>query len=216
MAADLFNFFLGSFTTLFSIINPLGAMPVFLALTANDSASRRLLMARKASIYMCLILVFFLVAGNFVMNFFGISLESIRIAGGLVVLHSGFHLLNGREKGNLSKKTKLEAIEKPDISLTPLALPLLSGPGSIAATITMASQTREESFLYDLVIIVTICCIGLIAFLTLSLSQRLSPVLGRSGLEAITKIMGFIAMTVGVQFILIGMKAFIENNLDLF
>jgi len=199
----MLNYFLGSFTSLFSVINPLGMMPVFLALTAAHPLAYRNLMARKACIYMMLILAFFLFAGTFIMSFFGFSLVSLRIAGGLVVMRSGFQLLNGNDKsGNLSAQGQIEAIEKADISLTPLAMPLLSGPGSIATTISLATHTRG---IVDIsVLLLAILVIGIISFIILRLSQKLLPIISRGGLEAITKIMGFIAMTVGVQFIING------------
>jgi multiple antibiotic resistance protein len=209
----LINYFLGSFTSLFSVINPLGMMPVFLALTAAHPLSYRNLMAKKACIFMIAILAFFLFAGTFIMSFFGFTLISLRIAGGLVVMRSGFLLLNGNDKsGNLSEIGKEEAITKADISLTPLAMPLLSGPGSIATTISLATHNKGIFNLYSLMILLAVVVIAILTYFILRLSQKLLPLMGRGGLEAITKIMGFIAMTVGVQFIINGIAQFLENN----
>lgn len=209
MIQELFNYFLGAFTSLFSIIDPPGVMPVFLALTAAHPASYRNYTARKATIFMAGILIFFLFAGTFVMTFFGISLESLRVAGGIIIMRSGFDLLNANHKAELSKQSKQEALEKADISFTPLAMPLLSGPGSIAATISLATQAK--SFVYVLVILLAILIICAITFLILRVSQRLLPYLGPSGLDAVSKIMGFIALTVGVQFILNGLSPFLAK-----
>lgn len=202
MLSEYTNYFLAAFTSLFSIVNPLGMMPVFLALTSADTNDYRKWQAKKACLYMVGILAFFLFAGTFIMNFFGISLESLRIAGGLIVMRSGFGLLNSDDR--LSKKSKIEAIEKPDISLTPLAMPLLSGPGSIAATISLATQSPE--IIHNVIILLAIAIIGAISYLILRVSNRLLPIIGRTGLEAASKIMGFIAMTVGVQFIINGVE----------
>lgn len=207
MFNEFFNYCLGAFTGLFSIVNPLGMMPVFLALTANDTDEYRKLQARKACLYMVCILCFFLIAGTFIMKFFGFSIESLRIAGGIVVMRSGFGLLNSQDR--ISKKSQLEAIEKEDISLTPLAMPLLSGPGSIAATISLASGNAE--WLHNLAVILVIISIGLVSWLILNVSNKLLPFFGRAGLEATSKIMGFIAMTVGVQFILNGLIPILKN-----
>ena len=215
MNTQLFNYFLGAFTTLFSVINPLGMMPVFLALTANDSQVYRSFQARKACMYMAGILTFFLFAGTFIMDFFNISLESLRIAGGIIVLRSGFELLNTKESNSLSKKSTQEALGKVDISLTPLAMPLLSGPGSIAATISMATRyphNDAKKFIHLGFIFAAILLIGLISYLILHVSQRLLPFLGRTGLEATSKIMGFIAMTVGVQFIINGLMPLLKET----
>jgi multiple antibiotic resistance protein len=203
---NLFSYFLQCFTSLFSVINPLGMMPVFLALTAAHDILYRNQMARKACIYMVLILAFFLFAGTYIMSFFGFSLISLRIAGGLVVMRSGFLLLNGNDKsGNLSSQGKRESIEKADISLTPLAMPLLSGPGSIATTVSLATHNNGfTDILYILMILLAIVIIGILSYIILRVSQKLLPIVSRAGLEAITRIMGFIAMTVGVQFIING------------
>jgi multiple antibiotic resistance protein len=210
MNTELFNSFLGAFTSLFSVVNPLGMMPVFLALTATDTAEYRNFQARKASVYMTCILAFFLFAGTFIMTFFGISLGSLRIAGGLIVLRSGFELLNSKDKPNLSQESTIEALEKPDISLTPLAMPLLSGPGSIAATISMAAS-HAKAYYFNFIILAAIILTGLASYAILRVSQKLLPVLGRAGLEATSKIMGFIAMTVGVQFMVNGIISFITD-----
>ena len=207
------HYFLTTFTSLFSIINPLGVIPIFLVLTRGQNLQYQTLMSRKASIYMVIILAFFLFAGTYFMKFFGISLEAIRVAGGFIVLRNGFLLLNPKVKDNtsLSRDSRLEALEKPDISLTPLAIPLLSGPGSMAATLSLATQATRE---FRLVIMGAIIVIGVITYFILSLSSRLMPFFGKSGLEAITKIMGFLSMTVGVQFILNGIGPFLKHLMN--
>jgi multiple antibiotic resistance protein len=203
MTNDLLTFFLGAFTTLFSIVNPLGMMPIFLALTTTYTEEARNFTARKSSVYMMGILAFFLFGGTFIMDFFNISLESLRIAGGLIVLRSGAELLSPRPKPRLSKKSAVEAMEKTDISLTPLAMPLLSGPGSIAATVSLGTQ--PNGYYFNFITLLAIIVIGLITYLILRLSPKLLPLLGSAGLEVTTRIMGFISMTVGVQFILNGL-----------
>ena len=207
----MLNYFLGSFTSLFSVVNPLGMMPVFLALTSEHPPEYRKLMARKACVYVICILAFFLFAGTYLMSFFGFSLISLRIAGGLIVMRSGFHLLNGTDKSvNLSDQGRQEAIAKADISLTPLALPLLSGPGSIATVISLSTHTNGIG-IHTLFILLAVLAIGVVSFIILSVSQKLLPILGRAGLEAVTKIMGFIAMTVGVQFIITGIELLFQE-----
>lgn len=206
---ELITFFLGAFTTLFSIVNPLGMMPIFLALTTTYTPAARNLTARKSSVYMMGILAFFLFGGTFIMDFFNISLESLRIAGGLIVLRSGAELLSPRPKPRLSKKSAVEAMEKNDISLTPLAMPLLSGPGSIAATVSLGTQATE--YYFNFITLLSIVVIGLITYLILRVSPRLLPFLGSAGLEVTTRIMGFISMTVGVQFILNGLMPLLKE-----
>jgi multiple antibiotic resistance protein len=177
-------------------------MPVFLALTINDEKRHRELMARKSAIIMVLILLVFLFAGSFILTFFSLSLEGVRITGGLIILRSGFLLLNSIEKPALSQQSKDEGLMKKDISLTPLAIPLLAGPGAMAAIIGMSTKA-DSAEKYGL-LVVAILIVGLSVFLSFRYSTKALPILGSAGLEALTKIMGFITMSIGVQFILNG------------
>ncbi len=130
-------------------------------------------MARKACVFMVIILTLFLFSGTYIMSFFGFTLISLRIAGGLVVMRSGFLLLNGNDKsGNLSDKGKQEAIAKADISLTPLAMPLLSGPGSIATTISLATHNNGMINKNTFMILLAIVVIGLLTFIILRLTRE--------------------------------------------
>src|SRR5690554_6723070 len=133
----MFVLFFTLLASLFSVVNPIGAMPVFLSLTAGDSPDERNRIARNASVYLSIILIVSFVVGSYILSFFGISVDAMRIAGGLVILLSGFDLLRGNHaKGrNIDKEVKLEASVKDDISLTPMAIPLLAGPGSISLLI---------------------------------------------------------------------------------
>src|SRR5690606_27043254 len=109
-----------TFSALFSVVNPLGAMPVFLALTSNDSPGWRRVQLRKAAIYLACILIVFFLIGTYILNFFGISIEGLRIAGGIIISKSGFDLLRSKssyEKGRaITKRVKEEALHKDDIS----------------------------------------------------------------------------------------------------
>ncbi|MGB0431664.1 MAG: MarC family protein [Bacteroidia bacterium] len=199
---DYGMYVLGALATLFSVVNPISTMPVFLALTVNSDKHHRDLMARKSAIMMILILLGFLIAGSFILKFFAISLEGIRIAGGLVIVRSGFILLNSIEKPNLSAESRTEGLTKKDISLTPLAIPLLAGPGAMAAVISMS--TKADSAIKFLLLAVAILIVAFTVFISFRYSGRALPILGTSGLEALTKIMGFITMAIGVQFIVNG------------
>ena len=195
-------YLLGALATLFSVVNPISTMPVFLALTVNSDKAHRDQMAKKSSLMMVLILVGFLLAGSFILQFFAISLEGIRIAGGLVIVRSGYMLLNSIEKPNLSAESKTEGLTKKDISLTPLAIPLLAGPGAMAAVISMS--TKADSTFKFLFLALAILIVAFTVFISFKYSARALPFLGTSGLEALTKIMGFITMAIGVQFIVNG------------
>lgn len=200
--ADWIAYLLGVLATLFSVVNPISTMPVFLALSAGHDAKWRALMARKSAIYMIIIMLCYLIGGSFILQLFSISLEGVRITGGLVILRAGYLLLNSVEKPSLSKASKKEGRTKQNISLTPLAIPLLAGPGSMAAIISMSTKA-DEPYKYGLIAL-SIVLTALTVFLSFRYSAKLLPILGTSGLEALTKIIGFITMAIGVQFILNG------------
>lgn len=178
-------------------------MPVFLALTVNSDKKHRELMARKSAVMMVLILLGFLIAGSFILRFFSLSLDGIRIAGGIVIVRSGFMLLNAIEKPNLSQESKNEGMTKKDISLTPLAIPLLAGPGAMAAVISMSTKAADDAIKYP-ILALAIVIVAFSVFISFRYSVKALPILGTSGLEALTKIMGFITMSIGVQFIING------------
>jgi multiple antibiotic resistance protein len=198
---------LASFSSLFSVVNPITAMPVFMSLTEGDSDKEKSRTARKASIYMFFVLILFLLAGTYILSFFGISLPGIRIAGGLVIMRAGFSMLNPDTGGRkLSDEDKEAAKEKEDVSFSPLAMPLLSGPGSIAVVIGFGSQA---SGIVDYIINgVAVFLVALLAWGILRVAPWLNKIIGKSGMTVITRMMGFIALAIGVQFVINGIAKF--------
>lgn len=198
---------IASFTSLVSVVNPMAAMPVFLSLTEDSSDLDRARTARKAAVYMFLVLLIFLLAGTYILSFFGISLPGMRIAGGLIILRSGYSMLNPEKGGKkLSEEDQDAAKEKEDISFSPLAMPLLSGPGSIAVVIGLGSQTQGP--IDYLVIAVAVLMTALISYGILRVSPRLVKYIGKTGMSVMTRMMGFIALCIGVQFIINGIAKF--------
>jgi len=195
--------FFATFSALFSVVNPLGAMPVYLALTQNDSPGWRRVQLRKAAIYLACILVVFFLVGTYILNFFGITIEGLRIAGGLIITKSGFDLLRSKgsyEKGRaITKKVKEEALHKTDISFSPLAMPMLSGPGSISLLISLALEI--SAFWEYAAIIGAIVAIAVVSYLILRISPKLVRFLGESGINSLSRMMGFIVLAIGIQFI---------------
>jgi multiple antibiotic resistance protein len=206
---DTLFYLFTSFISIFAIVNPLTAMPVFLALTEDNSSSERTRQAFKTSIFMIFILSAFLFGGTYIINFFGITLEGIRIAGGLLIMRWGYSLLNPDEGGRkLNEADEDEARKKPDISFSPLAMPLLSGPGSIAVVLGLASQA---DFPLDYIVLsIAIILVSIATFMVLFLSERMVRVLGSTGMTALTRMMGFIALCIGVQFIINGIMPLVH------
>lgn len=198
---------IAAFTSIISVANPLAAMPVFLSLTERSTDIERITIAQKASFYMLLILLLFLWAGTYIMSFFGISLPGIRIAGGLIILRAAYAMLNPEQSDRkISKEAQEAAKGKEDVSFSPMAMPMLSGPGSIAVVIGLASQA--EGFMDLAIITMAIVFVALIAYGVLRIAPFSAKYIGPTGMNAITRMMGFIAMAIGVQFILNGISGF--------
>lgn len=178
-------------------------MPVFLALTTNDTDHHRKQQALKACIYMVMILVLFFFAGTYIMSFFGISLEGIRIAGGLMIMRSAYSLLNPNEGGRkLTEEDEEEARHKQDISFSPLAMPLLSGPGSIAVVLGFASTVSDWD--QYVLILLAILATAFLAWIILRIAPMGVRFLGKSGMTAMARMMGFLGLCIGVQFVING------------
>ncbi len=187
---------------LLPIINPFSTAPMFLAITEGDSDDERAEQARKAVIYMICILVAFLIGGTFIMQFFGLSLPGLRIAGGILVAGVGMKMLYPKDEIEQTQAERMESRRKRDVSFTPLAMPSLAGPGAISVTIGLTSlATAWWEFG---AIVLGILVVAVIVYTTLRLSTRLVGVLGVNGLHAMTRIMGFLILCVGVQFIVNG------------
>ncbi len=205
-----FALLLASFTSLLSIANPFAAMPFFLAMTDGDTNEHRRQQALKASMYMVLILVVFLIGGNYIISFFGISLEGIRIAGGLLIMKMAYSLLDPDSQGRkLTAADQSEAFRKPDISFSPLAMPMLAGPGSIA--LVLGLSTQSSTVLDYTAVLSAIFLVALASFGLLAVSRKVTRMLGKTGMTALTRMMGFIALAIGVQFIINGVRPIIGS-----
>lgn len=205
--------FLSVFGALFSVVNPLGAMPVFIGLTAGEEKLHRRNTALRTSIYFTIILLVFFFGGSTLIDFFGISLHAMRIAGGFIIFLSGYSLLRGEfAKGRaVNKEVQKEAENKDDISLTPMAIPLLSGPGSISLLIGLFAQVQFWG--EYLVIALAVIAMGATVALILLSAPYLFRIIGVGGLNAISRIMGFIAMSIGIQFVINGVTGIYPSPL---
>lgn len=196
------NIFIYIFFALFSVLNPLGAIPIFIALTDGDSKQSRSRTSLWTAINVVIILAISFFVGEYALNFFGISIDSLRIAGGIVIMSSGFALLSGgfSKKRGVNKEVQNDAQTRNDIALSPLAIPMLAGPGSISLMI--ASYQDHQDSVDRILICLAVLCIGITIFLILRSAQYLSKVLGASGIVAISRIMGFIVLAIGIQYII--------------
>ncbi len=190
---------------LFPITNPFGNAAIFQSLTPDNTQAERHDFARRGAFYMFLILAVFFVGGTAIVSFFGISLAGIRIAGGLVITRFGFSQLNPHTAQTHSPAEHAEASTKADIAFSPLAMPLLSGPGAIAAVMTVSSTVKGDGILPHLMVLLGIAVVATICWLILRESDVLMKRLGVIGANALTKIMGFLLLCIGVQLVIDGM-----------
>lgn len=203
--AEGFTYVLSTVAALLPIVNPLSAVGLVASITANLTEAERTEQIRRACIYMFFILTAFLVAGGLIMSFFGISIPGLRIAGGMIVSYLGFRMLFP-ETAAISRQEQVEALHKADISFTPLAMPSLSGPGSIAVVIgiSTAAQQSEYVVLHYALVAVGIAITAVISYAVLRTATRLDKILGATGMNAMARIMGFLLICMGVQFIING------------
>lgn len=194
--------FLYVFAALFSVINPLGTVPIFVGLTTEETNRERNQTALLTSVNVVVILIISFFAGTYLLDFFGISLNALRIAGGMIIVTSGFALLTGsfsKHKGMKNKRVKKDLDKREKFSLTPLAIPMLAGPGSISLLITFNQEYQEWSEMAF--VIFAVIAVGIATLLILRSSHYISKILGASGINAISRIVGFIVISIGVEYI---------------
>jgi len=209
MWQNLISDTLGTLAALFPIANPVGAVPIFYGLTAADSPKYRLRQAQKTALNVILVLVTFLLVGKLILNFFGISLGVLKIAGGLIVAHTAWEMVTARQR--LTNQEHKEAIDKEDISFTPMAVPMVSGPGAIGVVIGLSTKANQwVNFLGSLIAIVLL---GILLYLFLALGEPLIEKLGSTGLGAINRILGFLILAIAVQLIAEGTVDILKINL---
>ena len=203
--------FIYLFFALFSVLNPIGTIPIFVGLTQDYSQKDRARVSLKTSINVCIILLISFFVGQYVLEFFGITITALRIAGGIIIASSGFSLLNGQFNKNkgINKKVEEEIQNRNDIALTPLAMPMLAGPGSISLLIAyyQEHQAPDEIIISSIAIVVVAASI----YFVLRSAHYLANFLGSSGIVAISRIIGFLTIAIGIQYIISAVLSIIRG-----
>lgn len=199
--------------TLLPIMNPFSTCPLLIALTPGWDISARQRLALRVCLYAFGILAVFLIAGERIINLFSISIEGIRIAGGLIIIRVGFSMLSSTDSGAVEPDKVAQARDNRDIAFTPLAMPSLAGPGSISVVLSMVSSAHENTSLINLAVIALgIGLTALIAYLLFIAAAKYVHLLSQTALDAFTRIMGFLLVCIAVQFVLSGITEFIRNT----
>jgi len=190
----------------FAIMNPVANTPVFLGLTAADDAATRRRVATRALVASALIIIVFCAAGKLIFTMFGITLPAFRITGGILVALVGFHMLQGGEHSSVqhpSEDDKAQSREAAlDTAISPLAMPILAGPGTIATAMNYASGGTVSDFFVTVSSFLVLCAITWVFFVS---GERLVRFIGDNGVKVITRLMGLILAVIGVQMLLHGL-----------
>ncbi|UPQ88749.1 YchE family NAAT transporter [Vibrio sinaloensis] len=199
--AIFLQFFLG----LVAAVNPVGIMPVFVSLTGHMTQEEKNKTAVTANLAVAIILVVSLMAGQMLLDMFSISLDSFRVAGGLLLLSIAFSMMSGKlGEDKQNKQEKTESISREQIGVVPLAMPLMAGPGAISSTIVYGS--RYPGMFDTMGIIFTIVVFALCTWLLFRSAPLIVRFLGQTGINVITRIMGLILGALGIEFIANGLR----------
>ncbi len=204
------EFFILCFSSIFALVNPIGLVPIFLSITQDYNKKERDIIALKATIFSFFILIIFSMIGDLIFSFYNITIHGFRIAGGILLLKISFDMIESkRSRTKTTPKEEKEAEDKNEIAYTPLGIPLIAGPGSIASMMILSSESTNNSKKLSL-----LCALILVlfsTFLIFKLSKFLSKRFGKLGLRIMQRIMGLILMVISIEFILKGIKDSIQT-----
>ena len=201
---DFPQFALVTFTSVLFIVDPIAVIPTYLVITRDETPAQRRNTAWRACVAAALIMIVFGVAGRLIFRLFGITLPAFRIAGGLILWLVAMDMLRGERRTQEGAQEIVEGREKEDVALTPLAVPMLAGPGAISTVIVLSGQARtvaEHVVVYGSVVLTAI-----ISWLSLRVGERLITALGQTGIRVVTRIMGLLLAAVAIQFVITGVQ----------
>lgn len=193
------------FSSLLALLNPLSVAPIYLAMTAGYSRGHQLRTLRTAILTGGAVLLFFMLLGGTLFQLFGITLEAFRIAGGVILFGIGMDMLQAKQsRVKATPEEEEEALQKEDIAITPLGIPLIVGPGSITTVMVLMGSARTPA--HVLVLFVTVLAVLGVVFAALATAPKLLKRFGQTGLNVMTRIMGLLLTVIGVQFIIDGAR----------
>jgi multiple antibiotic resistance protein len=206
--------FLLAFPALFSIVNPLSGAIIFNEVTALQNHAQRVVLARRVAIYSTIVMLVTLWFGGYILSFFGISINALRIAGGIVVAVRGYEMLSAPDTTSARKQEEArpvgdaEATDLAGYAFFPLTLPFTTGPGTIAVAVSLGSE-RPDGFFSDLPFFtgasLAVLTMALMIWVTYTTADRITAVLGASGRQVAARLMAFLLLGIGVQIVLSGL-----------
>jgi multiple antibiotic resistance protein len=200
--SELLLYFVYAFTTIFVIVNPIEATLVFVTLTTTLNSKERSHIYRRATLVAFAIAILFSLAGDAVLRIFGITVDSLRVAGGILLFLVAIDMLRGRQQKKVTEAELQDANSREDVSIFPLAIPLLTGPGAITTVVVLMGEA--DNFTEKSLLLLAICLTFLATFFILKFSQYIDRALGITGIMVMTRIMGLILGAVAVSFVATG------------
>jgi multiple antibiotic resistance protein len=205
MMKQWLTFSLLSFSAIFFVVDPMGVIPVFIAITRNDSPEKRRDMARRATVAAFFILSTFAIAGTLIFRVFGVTLGAFKVAGGVLLLLTSIEMLKAQpQRTRTSPEEQQEGAEKEDVAIFPLAIPLLAGPGSIATVTALMGRAGRILFAVPVIASIAITCAA--SYAMLIAADRIQGFFGVTGLSVMNRVIGLIIGAIAVQFMFDGLR----------
>jgi multiple antibiotic resistance protein len=208
MVGELLSFALLSFSSVFIIVNPLGATLIYVALTEDMEYSSKITVARESCRIALLVLLVFAIAGTWILTIFGITLEAFRIAGGILLFGIAMEMVYAKtSRTKMTATEKYESIDAADISVMPMAIPMIAGPGSITTVVVLTNEALRYSILTVGLVIGAVAVTILITYLLLVNAEAIVARIGQREYRVINRLMGILLMAIAVQFVLNGLSS---------
>jgi len=210
METELFTFFIFSFTSLITLVDPIGFAPIYLSLVDGMTKDEKKRVAKKGTITALIVLISFWLLGRVIFSIFGITVHAFRIAGGILFFKVGMDMLEAKiSRRRSTPAEEEEAGNKEDIGYTPIGIPLIAGPGAI--TSVMILSTEAIDLLHKIMLLLAIVSVMILTYMTFITADKLTERFGRTGLRIMQRIMGLILMVMAVQFIINGLDPLIKD-----
>jgi multiple antibiotic resistance protein len=201
---DLAQFALVAFTSILFLVDPIAVIPAYLAFTRTDTVEHRRRTASLACVVAGIALLIFAAGGDLILRAFGITLPAFRIAGGLILWFVAMDMLRAERPTQEGPPEMTEGEQKQDIALTPLAVPMLAGPGAMSTVMVLSAQARTP--MHSAIVYASIAVTMVISWLTLRAADRLFTRIGQTGIRVATRLMGLLLAAIAVQFVLTGIR----------
>jgi len=213
MTTEALTFFVFAFTSLITLVDPIGFAPVYLSLVEGMSRKEKKSVAKKGAITALMVLISFWLLGRVIFSIFGITVHAFRIAGGILFFKVGMEMLEAKiSRRRSTPAEEAEAGEKEDIGYTPIGIPLIAGPGAITSVMILSAEATDP--LRKGMLLLAIILVMIITYITFIMAGKLTRRFGRTGLRIMQRIMGLILMVMAVQFIINGLDPLIKGWLQ--